>query len=183
MPTTTQAASEAISKRIAEVTKPVDGVAAPEKKRALTWEEEELENYEPKRAVAVEVKRKADGRAALLIRQLPHQWDALCEVMSIRCESVNTKAGRVVLRGAMPDPNQLEIRREDDQGFMVQFDPDRKKVIFSGKVLGFERVYELVVQDRDGVDVTAWFSQTTLLTEQTDDLAKGMISTLLRFDQ
>ncbi|HMG85424.1 MAG TPA: hypothetical protein VK574_06750 [Terracidiphilus sp.] len=185
MPTTAQAqtASDAISKRIAEVTKPVDGLAAPEKKRALTWEEEELQNYEPKRAVAVEEKRKADGRAALLVRQLPHQWNALCEVMSIRCESVNTKASRTVLRGAMPDPNRLEIRREDEEGFLIQFDPDRKKVTFSGKVLGFERVYELVVQDRDGVDATAWFSQTTLLTEQTDDLAKGMISTLMRFDQ
>ena len=183
MSTTAQAASDAISKRIAEVTQPVSGSAAPEKKRALTWEEEELENYEPKRAVAVEVKRKADARAALLVRQLPHQWNALCEVMSIRCDSVNTKAGRTVLRGAMPDPNRLEIRREDEQGFMVQFDSDRKKVVFSGKVLGFERVYELVVQERDGVDATAWFSQTTLMTEQTDDLAKGMISTLLRFDQ
>jgi hypothetical protein len=183
MPTTTHAASEAISKRIAEVTKPVDSTAAPEKKRPLTWEEEELENYEPKRTVAVEVKRKADARAALLIRQLPHQWNALCEIFSIRCESVNTKASRTVLRGAMPDPNRLEIRREDDQGFLVEFDPDKKKIVFTGKVLGFERVYELVVQERDGVDATAWFSQTTLLTEQTDDLAKGMISTLLRFDQ
>jgi hypothetical protein len=183
MPTTTQAASDAISKRIAEVTQPVSGSSAPEKKVPLTWEEEELQNYEPKRTVAVEVKRIADARAALLIRQLPHQWNALCEVMSIRCESVNTKASRTVLRGAMPDPNRLEIRREDDQGFLVQFDQDRKKVIFTGKVLGFERVYELVVQERDGVDTTAWFSQTTLLTEQTDDLAKGMISTLLRFDQ
>src|SRR5579863_3991488 len=183
MTPTAQAASEAISKRIAEVTKPVEGVAAPEKKRILTWEEEELENYEPKRAVAVEVKLKADARAALLLRQLPHQWSALCEIMSIRCESVNTKAGRTVLRGAMPDPNRLEIRREDEQGFVVQFDPEKKKVAFNGKVLGFERIYELVVQERDGVDATAWFSQTTLLTEQTDDLAKGMISTLLRFDQ
>src|SRR3984957_4079285 len=183
MPTTAQTASEAISKRIAEVTKTVDSVAAPEKKRAWTWEEEELENYEPKRSVAVEGKRKADARGGLMVRRRPHQRDALCEVPSIRCESVNTKAGRTVLRGAMPDPNRLEIRREDDQGFMVQFDSDRKKVVFTGKVLGFERVYELVVQDRDGVDVTAWFSQTTLLTEQTDELAKGMISTLLRFDQ
>jgi hypothetical protein len=83
----------------------------------------------------------------------------------------------------MPDHNQLEIRREDEQGFMVQFDPEKKKIVFSGKVLGFDRVYELVVQERDGVDATAWFSQTTLLTEQTDDLAKGMISTLMRFDQ
>ena len=58
-----------------------------------------------------------------------------------------------------------------------------KKVIFSGKVLGFDREYELVVQTRDDVDSTAWFSQTTLATEQTDDLAKAMISTLLRFDQ
>ena len=182
MPTTTHATSEVISKRIAEVTQPIESVA-PEKKRPLTWEEEELQSYEPKRTVAVEVKRKADARAALLVRQLPHQWNALCEVFSIRSESVNTKAGRPVLRGAMPDPNRLEIRREDEQGFVVLFDPENKKIVFSGKVLGFERVYELVVQERDGVDATAWFSQTTLLTEQTDDLAKGMISTLLRFDQ
>ena len=178
----TQTASEVFLKRIAEVTKPVPS-SAPEKKVPLTWEEEELANYEPKRSVAVEIKKKEDARAALLVRQLPHQWNALCEVFSIRCQSVNTKAARNVLRGAMPDPNQLEIRREDDQGFVVKFDPDRKKIFFSGKVLGFERVYELVVQERDGVDMTAWFSQTTLMTEQTDDLAKGMLSTLMRFEQ
>jgi hypothetical protein len=68
-------------------------------------------------------------------------------------------------------------------GFVMQFDAERKKVIFSGKVLGFDREYELVVQTHDDVDSTAWFSHTTLATEQTDDLAKGMISTLLRFDQ
>jgi hypothetical protein len=183
MSTTLKSASDVITQRIAEVTKPVSSPALPPKRGPLTWEEEELENYEPKRAVAVEEKRKADARAALLVRQLPHQWDALCEVMSIRCDSVNTKAGRTVLRGAMPDPNRLEIRREDDEGFVVQFDPERKKVGFKGKVLGFERIYELVVQERDGVDATAWFSQTTLATEQTDDLAKGMLSTLLRFNQ
>jgi hypothetical protein len=181
--TTVKSASDVISKRIAEVTQPVSSAPAPAKRGPLTWEEEELENYEPKRAVAVEEKRKADGRAALLIRQLPHQWNGLCEVMSIRCDSVNIKAGRTVLRGAMPDANRLEIRREDEQGFTVQFEPDRKKIVFSGKVLGFDRTYELVVQERDGVDATAWFSQTTLSTEQTDDLAKGMLSTLLRFNQ
>jgi hypothetical protein len=181
---TTQTASDVIARRIADVTKPVNGPSAPvEKKGPRTWEEEELETYEPKRAVAVEVKRKADARAALLIRQLPHQWDALCEVLSIRCESINTKASRTVLRGAMPDHNRLEIRREDDQGFVVQFDQEKKKVAFTGKALGFDREYELIVQTYDDVDSTAWFSQTTLATEQTDDLAKAMISMLLRFDQ
>jgi hypothetical protein len=181
---TTKTSSEVISKRIAEVTKPVSGAAGPaEKKGPLTWEEEELGNYEPKRTVAVEIKRIADARAALLLQQLPQQWDALCDVFSIRCEGINTKAGRSVLRGAMPDENQLEIRREDDQGIVIQFDPEKKKVIFTGKVLGFERQYELIVLTRDDVDSTAWFSQTTLTTEQTDELAKGMISTLLRFDQ
>ncbi|MGA8740628.1 MAG: hypothetical protein WB561_05520 [Terracidiphilus sp.] len=181
---TTKTSSDVISKRIAEVTKPVSGAGGPsEKKGPLTWEEEELVNYEPKRSVAVELKRIADARAALLLEQLPQQWDALCDVFSIRCESINTKAGRSVLRGAMPDENQLEIRREDDQGIVIQFDPEKKKVIFTGKVLGFERLYELIVLTRDDVDSTAWFSQTTLTTEQTDDLAKGMISTLLRFDQ
>jgi hypothetical protein len=181
---TTQTATDVISKRIADATRPVSAPPAPEqKKRPETWEEEELENYEPKRAVAVEIKRKADARAELLIRQLPHQWNALCEVFSIRCQSINTRASRVVLRGAMPDHNRLEIRREDDLGIVLQFDPEKKKVLLTGKVLGFDREYELIVETRDGVDSTAWFSHTTLAAEQTDDLAKGMIATLLRFDQ
>ena len=79
---TTQTVSDTISRRIAEVTKPVEAEAVPEKKKVpATWEEEELENYEPKRSKAVEIKRKADARAALLVRQLPHQWNALREVI------------------------------------------------------------------------------------------------------
>jgi hypothetical protein len=179
-----QTPTDPISQRIAAVTKTVKGQAAPEERKVpLTWEEEELQNYEPKRAVAVEVKRKADARAALLVKELPHQWNALCEAMSIRCECVNSKAGRAVLRGAMPDENRLEIRREDDMGFLIQFDAEKRKVLFTGKVLGFDRQYELVVQTRDDVDSTAWFSQTTLATDLTDDLAKQMIGYLLRFDQ
>jgi len=181
---TTQTSFDTISQRIADVTKPVNGPATTAgKKIPLGWEEEELDYYEPKRAVAVEIKRKADARAALLLRQLPHQWDALCEVVSIRCDGINTKAGRPVLRGAMPDPNRLEIRREDEQGLVMQFDPEKKKVKFTGKALGYDREYELIVQTRDDVDTTVWFSVTTLSTEQTDDLAKTMISMLLRFDQ
>jgi hypothetical protein len=181
---TAHTASDTIAKRIAEVTTPVNGPEVPEKKKVpLTWEEEELENYEPKRVKAVEVKKRADARAAMLVRQLPHQLNALREVIAIRCDSVNTKAGRVVLRSVNPDANRLEIRREDEMGFVMQFHPDRKKVVFSGKVLGFDREYELAVQTHDDVDSTAWFSHTTLATEQTDDLAKQLISTLLRFEQ
>jgi hypothetical protein len=118
-----------------------------------------------------------------LTRQLPLQWNALREVISIRCESLNAKAGRTILRSVDPDRNRLEIRREDDQGFVMQFNPENKRISFSGKPLGFDREYELTVQTRDNVDSTAWFSLTTLSTEQTDDLAKYMISILLRFDQ
>jgi hypothetical protein len=178
-----QTRTDPISQRIAAVTKPVKSAAPEERKAPLTWEEEELQNYEPKRAVAVEAKRKADGRTALLLRELPLQWNALCEAMSIRCEGVNNKARRAVLRGAMPDENCLEIRREDDMGFIIQFDPEKRKVLFTGKVLGFDRQYELVVQTYNDVDSTAWFSQTTLATDLTDDLAKQMIGYLLRFDQ
>lgn len=173
---------DTIARRIAEVTKP-DVPGQIEKKVPLTWEEEELAFYEPKRTVAVEVKRKADARAALLVRQLPHQWSALCEVISIRCESINSKAGRSVLRAISADQNQFEVRREDDQGFSMRFEPEKKKVTFSGKVLGFDREYELIVVSRDDVDTTAWFSSTTLTTDQTDDLTKAMISVLMRFDQ
>lgn len=178
-------AADAIAKRIAEVTKPEDATASakPEKKVPLTWEEEELAFYEPKRSVAVEVKRKADARAALLQRQLPHQLNALREVISIRCDSINTKAGRTVLRVISTDPNRCEVRREDDQGFSMQFDAARKKVIFSGKPLGFDREYELVVVTHNDVDSTAWFSSTTLTTDQTDELTKTMLSVLMRFEQ
>jgi hypothetical protein len=175
--------NDTISRRIAEVTRPSGAAGKEAKKVPLTWEEEELAFYEPKRSVAVEVKRKAESRAALLNKQLPHQWNALREVIAIRCESVNTKAQRTVLRVAAPDNNRLEIRREDDQGIFLQFEPEKKKVTFSGKALGFDREYELVVQTRDDVDVTVWFSGTTLTTDQTDDLVKAMVSVLLRFEQ
>lgn len=174
--------SDRISRRIAEVTK--NDVHDKEvRKVPLTWEEEELAFYEPKRTVAVEVKRKADVRAALLLHQLPHQWNALREVISIRCESINSSAGRTILRPISVDRNRLEVRREDDQGFSMQFDPEKKRVTFSGKVLGFDREYELIVQTRDDVDTTVWFSSTTLTTDQTDALSKAMISVLMRFEQ
>lgn len=176
--------ADLIARRIAEVTKPEpSAVEKPEKKVPLTWEEEELSFYEPKRSVAVELKRKADARAALLLRQLPHQWNALREVIAIRCESINKRAGRKVLRPAATDPNNFEVRREDDHGFFMKFDAEKKKVTFSGKPLGFSRDYELIVVTRDDVDTTAWFSSTTLTTEQTDDLSKAMISVLLRYEQ
>ena len=184
--TPTAAASDVIARRIAEVTMTKSELPAaekPEKKIPLTWEEEELAFYEPKRSLAVDAKRKADARAALLQRQLLHQWNALREVIAIRCESINAKAGRVVLRPATPDREKMEVRREDDHGFFMQFDQEKRKVVFSGKPLGFSREYELIVTTRDDVDSIAWFSSTSLTTEQTDDLSKAMISTLLRFEQ
>jgi hypothetical protein len=182
--TAPSSSADLIARRIAEVTKPdLSVVEKPEKKIPLTWEEEELAFYEPKRSLALEAKRKADARAALLLRQLLHQWKALCEVISIRCESINNKAGRVVLRPLAPGNDQFEVRREDEQGFFMKFDVEKKKVTFSGKPLGFSREYELIVVTRDDVDTIAWFSSTTLGTEQTDELSKAMISTLMRFEQ
>jgi hypothetical protein len=163
----------------------VNGPEEPAKKKVpLTWEEEELAFYEPKRVKAVDVKRREDRHAALLAKQLPLQWKAMHDVFAIRCQSINTRAARTVLRVLSTDANRFEIRREDEQGFVVQFDPQRKKVAFNGKVLGFEREYELIVQtNHEGTETTAWFSSTTLTTEQTDDLTKAMLSVLMRFDQ
>ena len=182
---TTKVDPDLLSKRIAEVTQPVNGPEEPAKKKVpLTWEEEELAFYEPKRVKAVEVKNRDDRRAALLAKQLPLQWNAMHEVFAIRCQSINTRAGRTILRVLSADANRFEVRREDDQGFAIQFDPQRKKVIFSGKVLGYDREYELIVQtSHDNVDTTAWFSSTTLTTEHTDDLTKAMISVLMHFEQ
>lgn len=180
----TPAVNDILSRRIAEITQPAKAAdGPPAKKVPLTWEDEELAFYEPRRTKASAEKRRADAKAELLTRQLPLQWNSLREVISIRCESLNAKSGRTILRSVDPDRNRLEIRREDDQGFVMQFNPENKRVTFSGKPLGFDREYELSVQTVDEVDSTAWFSLTTLATEQTDDLAKYMISVLLRFDQ
>ena len=152
-------------------------------KVALSWEEEELAYYEPRRAKAAEEERKADARAALLARQLPLQWNALRQILQIRCESVNARAKRMVLRGVTPQDDRLEIRREDDQRIELQFDAATRRIKFTGKVLGYDREYELTVQTYNGVDTTAWYSPSTLTTEQPDDLVKLMISILLRADQ
>ena len=149
----------------------------------VTWEEEELSAYEPKRAQAVEVKQRADTCVELLARQLPLQWKALREIMCIRCESLNDKAGRTVLRAVSVDHDSLEVSREDNQKIEVRFDSATKKIKFIGKALSYDREYELVVQTYNGADSTAWYSPTTLSTEQPDDLAKLMLSLLLRADQ
>jgi hypothetical protein len=157
---------------------PINGKPVP-----LTWEEEELAAYEPKREKAVEDKTRSDARAELLARQLPLQWKALREIMTIRCESLNDKAGRTVLRATSTNLDSLDIIREDGMKIELMFDSAIKKIKFSGKVLGYDREYELAVQTLNGVDTTAWYSPTTLSTEQPDDLAKLMISLLLRADQ
>jgi hypothetical protein len=148
-----------------------------------SWEEEELAAYEPKRAKAVEEKRRADAKAALLARQLPHQMHALREILKIRCESLNATAGRTVLRWAEPDREHLEIRREDDAGILVHFELDKRVVTFSGQVLGYDRAFELVVQTRNDLDSTIWYSPGTLSSEAPDELVRGMVSLLLRAQQ
>jgi hypothetical protein len=156
---------------------------AQERTAPLTWEEQELEAYEPKRAKAVEEKRKAAAKAALLLRQLPHQWNALREIVNIRCESLNAKAGRTILRSVGPQQDRLEIRREDDSQMEVRFDAASKKVTFSGKAFGYDREYELIVQSYGDSDTTVWYSQASLATEQPDEIAKTMLATFLRADE
>jgi hypothetical protein len=156
---------------------------ANSKGEALTWEEEELATYEPKRAKALEESRLAVAKAELLLRQLPQQWKALREVITIRCESLNARAGRTILRSTVPDPDRLEIRREDESKMEVHFEPDKKRVTFSGKAFGYDREYELIVQSYGGVDSTIWFSQATLAPEHPDDIAKSMIATFLRAEE
>lgn len=163
------------------------GATAPEQAKEkpvpLTWEEEELVAYEPKRVKALEEKRRAEAKVALLARQLPFQWKALREILKIRCESLNTKAGRTILRTVEPDNYHLEIRREDDSKIDIQFDLEKKKVTFTGKALVYDREYELIVQSYNNVDSTVWYSHATLANEQPDDLAKSMIGNLLRAEQ
>ena len=77
--------------------------AAAVKEEPLTWEEEELAAYEPKRTKAVEELRRAEAKMALLARQLPLQWKALREILVIRCESVNA-------RGKTHGPARLRSR-------------------------------------------------------------------------
>jgi hypothetical protein len=162
---------------------PAQTSAPPVKEEPLTWEEEELAAYEPKRVKAVDEQRRAEAKMALLARQLPNQWKALREILVIRCESVNARARRTVLRAFAQGQDCLEIRREDESKIQINFEADKKKVTFSGKVLVYDREYELVVQTYNDVDTTVWYSHATLTNEQPDDLAKSMISILLRADQ
>jgi hypothetical protein len=120
---------------------------------------------------------------ALLARQLPLQWKALREILVIRCESVNARARRTVLRAFAQGQDCLEIRREDDSKIQISFETEKKKVTFSGQVLVYDREYELIVLTYNEVDTTVWYSHATLANEQPDDLAKSMISILLRSDQ
>ncbi len=119
---------------------------ATEKVVPATWEEEELAAYEPKRAKFVEETRQAAAKAALLARQLPHQWKALREIV-------------------------------------VHFEAAKKKVTFSGKAFGYDREYELIVPTFGAADTTVWYNQSTLATDQPDDIAKTMLGVFLRAEE
>ena len=169
------------SKRRSSTAQPLPPPPPPPK--PLTWEEEELAVYEPKRAKAVEERRIAAEKAALLDRDLPHQWHSLREIVLIRCESINSKAGRVILHLVDPREDYLEIRREDESKMEVRFEEARKKVTFFGKGFGYEREYELIVQSFGELNSTIWFSHASLTNEQPDEIAKAMIATFLRAEE
>jgi hypothetical protein len=149
----------------------------------MGWEEEELAIYEPKRKKAVEVKRLADARAQLLNQQLPLQWKTLREIFIIRCESVNAKAKRTILRSIDPNVDRLDIRRENDSKIEGRFDASLKKVHFKSDAFAIEREYTLVITTYNNVDAVAWFCTQTEVAEGPDEIVKFLLSSFLRAEQ
>ncbi len=149
----------------------------------MGWEEDELAVYEPKRKVAVGVKKLADGRAQLLNHQLPLQWKTLREIIIIRCESVNAKAGRAVLRSIDPHHDRMDIRRENDSKIEGVFNAAAKKVHFKSDAFAIEREYTLVITTYNNADAVAWFCTQTEVAEGPDEIAKFLLSTFLRAEQ
>jgi len=149
----------------------------------MAWEDEELAVYEPKRAKAVEEKRIAAEKEDLLNEQLPHQWNALRQIFIIRCESINARAKRMVLRSVDPQHDHLEIRREDESTIEAHFEAEKRKVKFSGKGFGYDRDYELIVKNYGGPDTTVWFCIQTEQVEQPDEIAKSLLTLFLRAEQ
>lgn len=149
----------------------------------MGWEEEELAVYEPKRKKAVEVKRLADARAQLLNHQLPLQWKTLREIFIIRCESINAKAKRAILRSIDPNVDRLDIRRENDSKIEGRFDASVKKVHFKSDAFAIEREYTLVITTYNNVDSVAWFCTQTEVAEGPDEIVKFLLSSFLRAEQ
>ncbi len=149
----------------------------------MAWDDEVLQIYEQNRNKAVEAKRIAAERLHRLNHEQPGQWKALRGAFLTRCEKMNAKVGRIILLSIDPDPNNLDIRREDDSKIDAKFDPNTRTVKFTSNVLNFERDFELKVMTLGGSDAVVWFCVETESIDHVDEIAKSMITNFLRADQ
>jgi hypothetical protein len=150
---------------------------------AMGWEDDELAVYEPKRKKAVEIKKLADARVKLLNHQLSLQWKTIREIFTIRCESINAKAGRVVLRSVDAHQDRLDIRRENESKIEGKFDAASRKIHFKSDAFAIEREYSLVITTHNHADSVAWFCTQTEVAEGPDEIVKFLLSMFLRAEQ
>lgn len=149
--------------------------------KVMTWEDDALSAYEQNRAKALEGNRQASQRTLLLDKQSPHQWNALSEAFKKHCDSLNTKAGRPIVRPVATPTNHLKIFREDRAKLEGLYVPETRKVKFSSTAFFFsEPEYELVARSIDGNEVVAWSDLKTHELEQSEDVARSVLHKFLR---
>jgi hypothetical protein len=148
---------------------------------AMTWEDDELAQYEKSRARAREGDKLSSQREQLLDNQQAHKWNVLREAFTKRCASINAKAGRQILRSVDPQTSHLEIRREDSEKLEGLYDSGIRTVTFSCDVPPFiERRYELSVRPTSGNDACVWIDLQTKEVEKSDDIATSILGNFLR---
>ena len=147
----------------------------------MTWEDDELAEYEKNRAKVLEGNKLSSQRGQLLEKQQAHQWNVLRGAITKRCANINAKAGRQILWSIDPHTDHLEIRREDNEKLEGLYVPEIRTVKFWSDVPPFvERQYELSVRPIQGNDATVWIDLQTKEIESPDDIATSILGQFLR---
>jgi hypothetical protein len=145
----------------------------------MAWEDEELNEYESKRARFQQQSKLSSQRLQLVEDQHNQRWMMLRTEISAAFLNLNAKAAREITRSTDVRANHLVIAREDGEKLEAHYDPNTKTVTISSDAVPFaERKYELTVRTIDGNDTVAWWNGKDI--ETAESLAKAVFSGFLR---
>ncbi len=144
----------------------------------MTWEDDELNEYEKRRVRLAQENALSSQRLHLLETRHAHEWMALRTLIQKTCEDINERAGREILKSIDPVANNLLIRREDGEKLKAQYTPQTKKLTISCDAPPFStQNYELTVRTIKGNDAVVWWNGKDM--ESAEDIAKLAVGNFL----
>src|ERR1700722_1259604 len=148
----------------------------------MSWEEEELAEYEGRQGLASQRNAFSAKTVSLLEQHHIQEWHALRAAVLDRFHIINEKALRDVTTSLAPRVSELWIRREDGVDLRARYVSETKTATFSCDAPPFVEIsFELAVRPVNGIAAVVW--RTVGPRPETvprEEVTREVISSFLR---